>query len=299
MTNITPPVIDYEGSDYQDKFWGQGERAYEDRCEAIALSHLLPPQGGKRMLELGAGAGRNTPRYHHFEQIVLVDYSTTQLEKALQKLGTSPKYRFITADIYHLPFAPCSFDAATMIRTLHHMADAPLALQQVGQVLCGQAVFILEYANKQNLKAILRYLFRRQAWSPFTLEPVEFVKLNFDFHPRAVRKWLSELDFQIESQRTVSHFRVGALKKMLPFKLLAGMETVLQPSGSLFQLTPSVFLQARKSQPAEEVPEKLIFRCPVCGTSPLEDTPPLLICRVCKHTFPVHDGIYDLRPPKA
>ena len=159
-----------------------------DRAEAICCL----PQGGKRLLELGAGAGRNTPRYQHFEQIVLVDYSTTQLKQAVQKLGMSPRYRYVAADIYHLPFAPASFDAATMIRTLHHMADAPLALKQVEQVLCGQAAFILEYANKQNLKAMLRYLLGKQKWSPFTLEAVEFVKLNFDFHPKAVSKWLTD-----------------------------------------------------------------------------------------------------------
>ena len=39
------------------------------------------------MLELGAGAGRNTPRYAGFERIVLLDYSTTQLAQAQEKLG--------------------------------------------------------------------------------------------------------------------------------------------------------------------------------------------------------------------
>ena len=52
----TPPVCDYEGSDYQDKFWKQGGRAYEDGAEVLALKRLLPA-GGKHLLELGAGAG--------------------------------------------------------------------------------------------------------------------------------------------------------------------------------------------------------------------------------------------------
>ena len=33
----TPPVISYEGSDYQTSFWDQGGRAYEDAAEAVAL----------------------------------------------------------------------------------------------------------------------------------------------------------------------------------------------------------------------------------------------------------------------
>ena len=79
------PVCDYEGSDYQASFWEQGSRGYEDACEAVALRRLLPP-GGKRMLELGAGAGRNTPRYQGFDEIALVDYSSTQLAQARERL---------------------------------------------------------------------------------------------------------------------------------------------------------------------------------------------------------------------
>ncbi|MHB8819157.1 MAG: class I SAM-dependent methyltransferase, partial [Bellilinea sp.] len=77
----TPPVCNYEGSDYQQSFWDQGGRAYEDAVEDVALRRLLPPSG-RLMLELGAGAGRNTPRYHNFERVVLLDYSRTQLEQA-------------------------------------------------------------------------------------------------------------------------------------------------------------------------------------------------------------------------
>ena len=59
------------------------------------------------------------------------------------------------------------FDAATMIRTLHHMVEPRLALEQVRRVLQREAVFILEFANKRNLKSILRYALRRQNWNPF------------------------------------------------------------------------------------------------------------------------------------
>jgi hypothetical protein len=67
-----PPICDYEGSDYQSVFWDRGYRTYEDRVEAVALRRLLP-SGGELLLELGAGAGRNTPRYQGFERVVLLD----------------------------------------------------------------------------------------------------------------------------------------------------------------------------------------------------------------------------------
>src|SRR5512134_2547633 len=242
MTN--PPICDYEGSDYQTAFWDQGGREYEDRTEAIALKRLLP-KGGGLLLELGAGAGRNTPRYIGFDGIVLLDYSHTQLEQAQARLGRSEKYVYVAADVYRLPFINGLFDAATMIRTLHHMADAPRALRQVKNVLGAEGVFILEFANKLNLKAIFRYLLGRQTWSPFTLEPVEFLKLNFDFHPKAVRNWLKELGFSIEGILTLSHFRVGLLKRLVPTGILVFFDSLFQGTGAWWQLTPSVFVKAK------------------------------------------------------
>lgn len=293
-----PPVCDYEGSDYQISFWERGGRNYEDQAEAAALQRLLPTSG-RLLLELGAGAGRNTPRYAGFEQIVLLDYSRTQLQQAQMRLGHSTRYLYVAADIYRLPFINGLFDAATMIRTLHHMADAPAALQQVRRVLLPGAVFILEYANKRNLKAILRYLLRRQDWNPFTPEPVEFAALNFDFHPRAIRHWLTEAGFEIETIRTVSHFRLGLLKRIFPARLLAQLDALLQPTGNWWQLTPSVFMGCRADGTAKKTPppENLSdwFQCPNCGHSPLRRENEKLICPACRQDYPLQDGIYDFR----
>ena len=305
MTN-TPPVCNYEGSDYQTSFWEQGGREYEDRAEAIALRRMLP-QSGKLMLELGAGAGRNTPRYAGFEHIVVLDYSTTQLAQAQEKLGRSdpqgamPKYIYVAADIYRLPFRDSQFDAATMIRTLHHMADAPKALSQIQNTLRPNAVFILEFANKLNLKSILRYWLGQQDWNPFTLEPVEFVKLNFDFHPKTIRNWLGELGFSIEKTLTVSHFRLGLLKKIIPARLLAALDGFFQPTGAFMQLTPSVFVKAKAAKKdhvkMNEFPASVIelFKCPDCGSEKLEEKKDHLYCPNCKAQWAVRDGIYDFR----
>ncbi|HEY9087297.1 MAG TPA: class I SAM-dependent methyltransferase [Anaerolineaceae bacterium] len=289
----TPPVISYEGSDYQTSFWEQGGRAYEDAAEAVALKRLMPP-GGKLLLELGAGAGRNTPRYTGFERIVLLDYSYTQLEQARQRLGADGRYIYVAADVYHLPFAAGLFDCATMIRTLHHMADARLALTQVRQTLRSGAVFVLEFANKRNLKSILRFFLRRQQWNPFSPEPVEFAPLNFDFHPETVRTWLRLSGFAVERQLTVSHFRMGLFKRLLPLKLLVAMDSAAQLTGDAWQLSPSVFTRNRALGETPTAPAGAFFRCPACGAA-VEDTPPQITCAGCGKTYPVADGIYDFR----
>lgn len=291
-----PPICNYEGSDYQRSFWERGGRVYEDAVEAVALKRLLP-SAGKLMLELGAGAGRNTQRYQNFEQVVLLDFSRSQLQQARQRLGEDQRYRYVAADIYHLPFVSGLFDAATMIRTLHHMANARQALDQVHQVMQNNAIFILEFANKQNLKSILRYALRQQSWNPFSPEPIEFAPLNFDFHPATVRTWLKVSGFVVERQLTVSHLRMRLFKRFLPLGLLVTLDALFQKTGNLWQLTPSVFVRSRTIAENQSAPveEGAFFRCPACGHNPLPDTPPLLTCPSCGKTYPVEDGIYDLR----
>lgn len=295
-----PLICDYEGSDYQTSFWDKGGREYEDRAEAIALRRLLPARGGL-LLEIGAGAGRNTPRYRGFEQIVLLDYSRTQLLQAQTRLGKSVRYVYVAADANRLPFRTSLFDAATMVRVLHHMVDAPGALAQVGTVLKPNAILVLEFANKLNLKAIARYWLGRQEWSPFTPEPVEFAKLNFDFHPRVVRDWLRGLGFRIEKTLTVSHFRIGLLKRIVPVPVLVAADSLLQWSGALWQLTPSVFLRARAVGAAESRATPLnpaeFFKCPECGNSSLTAKQTRLECPNCQRKWGIEDGIYDFRQP--
>lgn len=295
-----PPVCDYEGSTYQATFWDTGERAYEDGAEAVALRALLPAHG-RLLLEIGAGAGRNTPRYSGFDRVVLMDYSRTQLEQAQKRLGTSARFIYVAADVYRLPFAPASFEAATMIRVIHHMADAPAALEQIAAALAPGATFILEYANKLNLKAMARYSMGRQSWSPYSPEPVEFAALNFDFHPRTMKEWLRRAGFTLEHVRALSYFRLGVLKRLLPTRLLVGLDALLQPTGAWATLSPSVFVRARKGSAvnATTIDGSLRFRCPACDHVDLGDSGNQLDCPNCGASWSFRDGIYDFKQPLA
>lgn len=288
------PICDYEGSDYQERFWESEDRAYEDSAEEMALRRLLP-QGGDRLLEVGAGAGRNTLRYHGYREIVLLDYSRTQLEQARERLGSDPRYRYVAADIYRMPFAPEAFDAATMIRTLHHMLEPAAALSGIRQALAPEAVFILEFANKLNLKAILRRFLGRQTWSPFNLDTIEFAAMNFNFHPVAVKRWLTMADFKIRRNLAVSYFRLPAIKRWVPLRFMMAMEAMTQASGGLIQLSPSVFVRAEALGVRNRPLAEGLWRCPACRSLDIHDGKRGLACRSCGRRWPVRGGIYDFR----
>jgi len=289
----TPPVCDYEGSDYQERFWEQGQRDYEDRAEAVALKRLLPAHG-HHLLEVGAGAGRNTPRYQGYDEITLLDYSRTQLARARKTLGDGERFRYVAADVYHLPFAAGVFDGATMIRTLHHMAAPEQALCQIHGVMSADGIFILEYANKRNIKSVLRWLLHRQEWDPFDLAPIEFAELNFDFHPAAVRTWLAAVGFKLERQLTVSHFRLALLKRIIPTAILVGADSLVQWTGDLWQLSPSVFARSH-AVGGSTGGQAGFWKCPVCESVQMEERPEGVYCQSCQLMWPKVDGIYDFK----
>ncbi len=288
---VTPPICDYEGSDYQQTFWDTGKRKYEDQVEAIALKRLLPEKGDL-LLEIGAGAGRNTPRYQGYSKIVLLDYSLSQLQLAQSRLGRNQRFIYVVGDAYRLPFGAGIFDAATMIRTLHHLQDAPLAIQEARRVLRQGGFFILEYANKHNLKAILRYGLGKQAWNPFDESPIEFAELNFDFHPQSICHWLETTGFKVQRQLTVSHFRLNLLKKIIPTSWLVGMDSLAQWTGDWWQLSPSVFLRAEAIGESPIQSQSVIFACPQCGSSSFVESENALKCQGCGRIWEIRDGIY-------
>ncbi|MDY7076616.1 MAG: methyltransferase domain-containing protein [Chloroflexota bacterium] len=293
-------ICDYEGSAYRAEFWGQG-REYEDSAERVALRHLLPPTG-RRLVEIGAGYGRLADLYSGYDEVVFFDYALSQLWQAQELWGDAgpggrPRYIYVAGDFYKLPFAPGLFDTVTTVRTLHHAADAPVVLQGLAQIIAPGGAFVLEFANKRNLKAILRYLVRRQDWSPFDREPVEFVKLNFNFHPTWMRERLAEIGLQARELRTVSHFRIGLFKRTVPTGILVSLDRLLQPTGALWQLTPSVFMRCEASADKSPVSQGVFFRCTVCGSTNLVDEEDVLSCTDCGARFAVRDAIYDFKAP--
>jgi SAM-dependent methyltransferase len=289
-------ICDYEGTSYRARFWEGKGREYEDLAERIALRRLLPP-GGRRLTEIGAGFGRLADLYGGYDQVILLDHAISGLREAQQRLGRAGRFIYVAANLYHLPVAPRSCDTVVTVRVLHHVADVPAALQETAGVLRPGGVYVLEYANKRNAKAVGRYLLRRQAWSPFGTEPYEFAELNFDFHPAWMAAQLARAGLQVEDGLAVSHFRHPFFKRLASPDALAAADGAFQRVGAAWKLAPSIFVRSRLTGSGGNGQEAL-FRCPACGSLELEQEPEALRCPACASVWPVVDGIYDFRWPR-
>ena len=291
-------ICDYEGSSYCTDFWeGQG-REYEDLAERMAIRKLLP-SAGARLVEIGAGFGRLADLYDGYQQVVLLDYSKSMLRQAQHHLGRGGKYVYVAADLYAVPFVDSLFDTTVTVRVLHHVQNIPAAFQEIQRVLKGGGVYVLEYANKRHLKAVLRYLLGRQSWSPFAPEPYEFVELNYDFHPAWVQARLREASFAVGRELAVSSFRLPLLKRLISPRPLAALDGLLQGPTASLKLAPSVFVRARAEKENAQAKGEDFFRCPSCHGTDLIEAEEALTCRGCGRGWAIDDGIYDFKEPNC
>jgi len=297
-------VIDYEGSQYKTDFWiGQG-REYEDSTERLALARLMPP-AGRRIAEIGAGFGRLADQYLGYEQIILFDYSRTLLRDAAEYWGGDSRFVMVAGNIYDLPLASRTLDTLVMVRVMHHLADVPAALTQLRRVLHGRSVAVIEYANKRNLKSLLRWVLRKQSWSPLGREPVEFVSLNFDFHPAWMEAQFKQAGLTVRKRFAVSHFRQEALKRRVDAGKLARFDAALFGLGGRYPLAPSVFVQAQTpdagSPAAVDTTQDALtglFRCPVSRSETFERLDDdLIYCPESGLRYARKAGVWDFKEP--
>ena len=247
-------------------------------------------------MEAGAGFGRLAGLYNGYQKILLVDYSFSLLQEARQLWGKDDRFVFVAASLYDLPFVDGLIDAIVMVRVMHHLQQPSLALSELSRVLENDGSLILEYANKRNLKAMIRYGLRLQAWSPFEQQPYEFTRLNFDFHPTWMTGKLQLSGFSIEKELAISHFRIATVKRRIPASILARLDMMLAPPGAKLKLSPSVVVRCAKNESHNKVDG--FFRCPACGCANLQKNDDHFKCQGCSSHWRIIDGVYDFRFPE-
>lgn len=262
---------------------------------------MLQPRGN-RLCEIGAGFGRLADFYRGYDHIILIDYAVSMLREAREHILNDPRltnhvsrFTFAAADLYNLPLADNSLDTAVTVRVLHHVADIPRAFAEIARAVRPQGTYLTEFANKRHLKARLRYALTRRGDNPDSLAPYEFVKLNFDFHPRYIKQNLRAVNFAIQDRRAVSIFRIAWLKRLAPSNFLASIDGMLQSPIANLDLSPSIFLRAQSTKAGAPTINPSLWKCPACHSIDLAESSEAIVCHNCARNYPIIDRIIDFK----
>ena len=249
MGRPEPPVYDLS---YRDAFWAS--RAYEDLCDRAALRALLPRRGDQ-LLDLGAGFGRLSDEYAAFAHVTLMDASSAMIEAARERVGSDARFSVVQADATSIPLPSGSMDVVVAVRLILHVGDPSAVFAEVARVLRPGGLFVLEFPNRNHLLARLRYGLRRQTWSPGGAESHEYLAGHFSHQPATVERQLREAGLVPVRRRAVSLFRSGRLKRLIPARILAGVEAPLQAPLGLLAPSPSMYVASRnRGRPASGEP---------------------------------------------
>lgn len=317
----TPTVTSYDKTNYDyTKYWAGGTRQYEHESEVIALRRFLgkiPNKKEKTFVDLGGGYGRLMETYApEFKHSILLDYSVNNLKKgadAAERLGIK-NISFVAANLYKLPFRNDSIDAGELIRVAHHIKDIPLLMNELARVLRSSLIF--DCPNKRHALAVLRSLFRgtRALRETLSTKPYEQPHrkdsqdssggkgIFMNYHPVHISAVASEKGFKTKGKLSVSNFRHPRLKKLLPLKILLGLEKLTQKLGTPCLFGPDIWLLLAKTDSSQETfastesfnIENLLF-CPKCKGE-LSFGTNLGKCGHCGSEWKKVDGkIWDLR----
>ena len=185
---------------------------------------------------------------------------------------------------------------------VHHLDDPEKYFNEVARILRNNGLYFLEFANKRNLKNILRSFIGRMDTSPFNLVPSQVGETILNFHPRYIVGSLKKRNFIIKKMISVSNFRLNILKKFPGTKTLLFFEKIYQKLSPFVLLGPSVFLKSIFNKPGHEnfsdrtkVTLKDILVCPSCRKKTLFFEESRIGCRLCGSTFKQDNGIYNFK----
>ncbi|MCD4670948.1 MAG: class I SAM-dependent methyltransferase [Actinomycetia bacterium] len=317
---------DYESYDYRE-FWEDDKRRYEDRSERMALRTMLGGEESRDRLfvDIGCGYGRLFNEYSGFPRIVLIDYSMNNLKNARMRIskflsetgGKTPAVLYIAADAARLPFRSDIADVILTVRVVHHLERPGEYFDEVSRILKKGGLYLFEFANKRNMKNILRFFIGKMDVSPFNEIPSQVGETIKNYHPKNIYSQLSSRDINIEKIISASNFRLGFLKKIFGSRIMVFFERIYQKLFPFITLGPSIFIKGRNARTQKKGPAgtaaaesrlsergssgsrisqfKDILICPGCREDGLKLDEKKIECRACGRSFAVDRGIIDFK----
>lgn len=229
-------------------------RDYEHAAEEIAISRLLNGKHFRYAADIGGGYGRLCVFLEHYtDKVTLAEPSQQQLDIAKEFLKDHPEVDRVLTQADNLKFADKSLDLITMIRVMHHLPDPSVEFKELARVLADDGYLVLEVANYAHGCNRLKHILRAKR---LPIEPVDIRseknkredEIPFVNHnPKTVVKQLAHAGLKVEKVLSVSNLRSTTLKKIVPRRLMLGLEKVMQPALAKTYFGPSVFFLVKKA----------------------------------------------------
>ncbi|MCL2094645.1 class I SAM-dependent methyltransferase [Candidatus Saccharibacteria bacterium] len=246
MSKAKAKVIDYDGYDYADDFWGNGKREYEDQADRLAIQRLLPKKAAN-FIDVAGGYGRLADEYLNrgYGKVTLFDYSKDLLNQAKKHYGA--KLHTQQGDAYQMPFQDASCDALMMVRATHHFSDFDQVVSEISRILKPGGIAVIELANKRTLPRVFRYWFGRSKVNPFSHDSIDITGKGFyNYHPKYAEALFAAHGLKVQKILSVSNLRSNRLKRTFSTKFLMSIEKFSQRALAPFRFGPSVYYQLKK-----------------------------------------------------
>ena len=138
--------------------------------QTIRRLRHVPLRAGWRYLDVGCGNGLAT--LHVADTLGLravgVDVDPAQIELARLAAGSRRDVSFVTASATQLPFATASFDIVSSNKTMHHVPEWWLALDEIKRVVAPGRYVVFADLNVPSALAMLLRPTVGHAFSVFT-----------------------------------------------------------------------------------------------------------------------------------
>ncbi len=298
-------IADYDSNDYDYRTYWDG-RDYERWAEERVLRRLVPLLGAPEWLvDFGGGYGRNARHYRdRARHYVIADASANNLRSAAVELRSdvaSGRAFLVRCDLHALPFRPNAFDAALVVRVLHHLGDIDQVLAQMAGAVSDR--FLLDVPIKHHVLALMRG--RRAIAGPAPLRTGTSEYPFWTFRLSAIQATMARCGWRTRPVASVNNLR--RWDRHVP----PGLVRTLSPAAHLAELTaqrlgrgwwgPSQFLLGHRVPAqraiAAEVPPgipPLAARmcCPACRGR-LAWSPGLATCLSCGTPYPWDGAVWQ------